>query len=1095
MTDKKNNIIIFCLGGFANRMSCLLSGLYLSKISNFNPLIYWPKDNSCQALFSDIFINTNLKVIIELNEITEDKDKILIINMEDNKYNNKEDFLKALSDNITEIHYGSPILVKWIEECEIKDLFNSLIFNDYIVNEANKFIIKINEPYYGIHIRNTDLIVGLSEYEILKITKKNNNNIFFLCSDSNDTEKKYENIKNIIIRPKKYYPEKLNSNNSWIKPEYDDTHKKCTTNIKRSMEATIEGIIDFIILANSNIIGNNGSSFQILAKLLKLNINETINSNKIQPIEHTDYNNIMENIENKDFDLLSFLNLIKLYDIEDRIYLCELSLKYFTENNHIIIYYQLGADYININKDKAIQYLKKSLSYNLNFKEASELLNILTNDNSKQKLLVIGWKDINHSFSLVNQFQLLELVKNEDLHIYHQQEPYFHNSWSATNNKSGLDEASIKILNSIENYNNQDIDIVFSITPTLKLYKNKNVKKVYTFIVFEYELNEDLYRCNGSDFKITEFTENNNWVITPSNWCKQKLIKYGLNPYKIIVVPHGIDPKIYYPLSQSERSVIRSNLNISDNDFVFLNVGAPFHNKGTDILIKAFCNVAYKNKNIKLLLKYNKDLYKMPLDVYIKSLNLGDLLTDEICNKISIVESTFTLQQLRLLYGAADVYVSAYRGEGFNMPVLEAMACGLNTIVTEGGATDDFSCNGTTYKIKSSMKYLNNDISSYYLEPDLDDLTNKMFEALLRKKKSNDINSFIKNFYWNNITNNLYNKFFDNESLTVYNQKQLFSLPNIINLIIYCPQVEYEVRMMKLLSKYLSNIPLLKYFFITLRPQQKDIIIEDNIMYINGNESYIPGTLDKTIRAIEYCNNNFDYKYIVRSNISTIIDYLQFPEDDIKKNWYSGSHIENLQWLGGGINDTKYFGLQYVQGFQIILHKKAVKFLLKNKNKINMDFIDDVSLGLFFTNQFPPESMGNSLPLKVGTLSINSEENAFCYRNRNNFDRNLDIKQMRLTTNNLIKNYNILAQIKNNNIDLLSFIDLIKDFNKSNKIYLYDQSLKYFTENNHIVIYYYLAVEYINNDNKKAIIYLKKALSYNSNFTQAKELLDKLYNL
>jgi hypothetical protein len=49
---------------------------------------------------------------------------------------------------------------------------------------------------------------------------------------------------------------------------------------------------------------------------------------------------------------------------------------------------------------------------------------------------------------------------------------------------------------------------------------------------------------------------------------------------------------------------------------------------------------------------------------------------------------------LTLCFGtsqAADVYVSAYSAEGFNMPVLEAAACGLPLIVTSKGPTSEFT--------------------------------------------------------------------------------------------------------------------------------------------------------------------------------------------------------------------------------------------------------------------------------------------------------------------------------------------------------------------------------------------------------------------
>ena len=43
------------------------------------------------------------------------------------------------------------------------------------------------------------------------------------------------------------------------------------------------------------------------------------------------------------------------------------------------------------------------------------------------------------------------------------------------------------------------------------------------------------------------------------------------------------------------------------------------------------------------------------------------------------------------LYQVADAYVTPYACEGFNLPALEAAACGLPLICTRGGPTDEFT--------------------------------------------------------------------------------------------------------------------------------------------------------------------------------------------------------------------------------------------------------------------------------------------------------------------------------------------------------------------------------------------------------------------
>ena len=59
---------------------------------------------------------------------------------------------------------------------------------------------------------------------------------------------------------------------------------------------------------------------------------------------------------------------------------------------------------------------------------------------------------------------------------------------------------------------------------------------------------------------------------------------------------------------------------------------------------------------------------------------------------ISVIPGKPGSSQLRTLCDVADAYVTPYRAEGFNLPALEAIACGTPLIVTCGGATGNF-CN------------------------------------------------------------------------------------------------------------------------------------------------------------------------------------------------------------------------------------------------------------------------------------------------------------------------------------------------------------------------------------------------------------------
>jgi hypothetical protein len=58
--------------------------------------------------------------------------------------------------------------------------------------------------------------------------------------------------------------------------------------------------------------------------------------------------------------------------------------------------------------------------------------------------------------------------------------------------------------------------------------------------------------------------------------------------------------------------------------------------------------------------------------------------------QILYVDEQFTPGQRAGLNAACQCFVAPYRGEGFGLPILEAMACGLPVIVPAGGASDNF---------------------------------------------------------------------------------------------------------------------------------------------------------------------------------------------------------------------------------------------------------------------------------------------------------------------------------------------------------------------------------------------------------------------
>ena len=399
---------------------------------------------------------------------------------------------------------------------------------------------------------------------------------------------------------------------------------------------------------------------------------------------------------------------------------------------------------------------------------ASEAPKRIKSNANERSLLVRGWRDINHSFSMVNQFQLIQLLKKPDLYVSHEDLPYHSPNWSPSQNSVGFDSETAAKLTSIPSHDGEPADVVLNISSPFSFYRGP-AKKVVTFMVTEFGLDKGSFAadCDSS----AAFSEGRNWVVTPSRWAKHKLELAGIDSSRIAVIPHGVDRRIFRPPTSQERDLGRSQLGLAPGEFAFLNVGGAFWNKGGDLLLRAFAEIRRERPHVKLVLKDNRSLYGRTTDDLVSGLQATHpgLLTPEILQGVVVLPTALSMEQLRLLYGAVDAYASPYRAEGFNLPVLESMACGLKVLVTEGGATDDFFFPEVCTGIKSTFTdHTKSGVASKgdYLEPDFDDLKEKMLRAVdagnaNKNAVSPALDAFLNTMSWEVVTEKLYAFLFD----------------------------------------------------------------------------------------------------------------------------------------------------------------------------------------------------------------------------------------------------------------------------------------------------------------------------------------------
>jgi glycosyltransferase involved in cell wall biosynthesis len=332
------------------------------------------------------------------------------------------------------------------------------------------------------------------------------------------------------------------------------------------------------------------------------------------------------------------------------------------------------------------------------------------------KLTVEGWRSLSHSYAIVNQWQLLALARRPEIDLRVRDLPYFDPAWRV---QPGLfDPERARVIGEIG-----QAGADFTPAATLRVSFPYDLRRVtgrtVVYGTAEYRVVPPSHLAGETDLR-EALDDPALTIMTPSCWSAEGFRRLGFEDARIAVVPNGIDPTLFRPRPEM-RDAVRKELGLSG--FVFMNVGAMTANKGMDLLLKAFAAVAERRGDVRLLLKGSDSLYASRQFLQEAFQPLSQSQVDLIVERLVYGGDALSMADMAALYQAADAYISPYRAEGFNLPVLEAAACGVPVICTRGGSTDDFVTDEFALRIDSRLRPV--DIegqAGVELEPDLDHL-------------------------------------------------------------------------------------------------------------------------------------------------------------------------------------------------------------------------------------------------------------------------------------------------------------------------------------------------------------------------------------
>ena len=217
--------------------------------------------------------------------------------------------------------------------------------------------------------------------------------------------------------------------------------------------------------------------------------------------------------------------------------------------------------------------------------------------------------------------------------------------------------------------------------------RGKKIVTVFDLFFLDHPGKADKQARDVFSKKAGESLENADGILTISEFTRRSVLeRFSLDEAKIKATPLGLNPLFFEDVPAEVLETTRRKHALPERFLLF--VGAIEFRKNLVSLVEALARVHHAGEKIALVVVGRKGEDSANLEEAVSKLRLGDWV-----KRLDYLPDP----EVRDLYRLAHLFVFPSLCEGFGLPLLEAMACGLPAAVSRAGALPEVGGEAAAY--------------------------------------------------------------------------------------------------------------------------------------------------------------------------------------------------------------------------------------------------------------------------------------------------------------------------------------------------------------------------------------------------------------